>query len=149
MNITAEYLIIYAESAVACFKVPWVHHVFGDWNPSRNTTWIRNLFVVVYSESLTQEFSKIKWVEKLEIQKRAKINISENMLQADLRHKIPSSAVTMGSWVRIQLEAWMYVWFYYACVLSCIDSGLATGWSPVQGALSNVYKIPISNSINF
>jgi hypothetical protein len=35
---------------------------------------------------------------------------------------------TVGSWVRIPLEAW----------ISVLGSGLATGWSLVQGVLPNV-----------
>jgi hypothetical protein len=30
---------------------------------------------------------------------------------------------------------------FYVCVVLCIGSGLATGWSPVQGVLLNVYRI--------
>jgi hypothetical protein len=33
-------------------------------------------------------------------------------------------------------------------VLSCVGSGLATGWSPSQGVLPTVYKIQISELIN-
>jgi hypothetical protein len=40
-----------------------------------------------------------------------------------------------GVVVRLPLEAWMSL-----CVL-CVDSGLTTGWSPVQGVLPNVYRI--------
>jgi hypothetical protein len=27
------------------------------------------------------------------------------------------------------------------CVIQCVDSGLATGWSPVQGLVRTVYRI--------
>jgi hypothetical protein len=59
-----------------------------------------------------------------------------------LRHELPSSARTLGSWVPIPLKAWMsvcvysvFVWFF------CVGSGLTTGWSPVQGVLPTVYRI--------
>jgi hypothetical protein len=52
-----------------------------------------------------------------------------------------SSAQTLESRVRIPLEAWMCVYVYPVFVLSCVGSGLATGWSLVQGVLSIVYKI--------
>jgi hypothetical protein len=38
----------------------------------------------------------------------------------------------------------MFVCFYSLFVLSCIGSGLATGWSPVQGVLPTVYKCEIT-----
>jgi hypothetical protein len=52
-----------------------------------------------------------------------------------LRHELSSSARTLGSWVRIPLEVWMSVCVYSVFVLSCVGSGLATGWSPVQRTL--------------
>jgi hypothetical protein len=45
---------------------------------------------------------------------------------------------TLGSWIRIPLKAWMFVYVYSVFVLSCVGSGLATGWSPVQLVLPNV-----------
>jgi hypothetical protein len=38
-----------------------------------------------------------------------------------LRHKLSSSAETLGSWVRIPLEAWMSVYVYSVFVLSCVQ----------------------------
>jgi hypothetical protein len=35
-----------------------------------------------------------------------------------LRHELSSLALTLGSWVRIPLEAWMSVCVYYVFVLS-------------------------------
>jgi hypothetical protein len=52
-----------------------------------------------------------------------------------LRHEMSSPAPTLGSWVRIPLRAWMFACLYSVFVLSCVGSGLATGWSPVQGLL--------------
>jgi hypothetical protein len=57
-----------------------------------------------------------------------------------LRHETSSSAWTLGSWVRIPIEAWVFVCVYSVFVLSCVGSGLATGWSLVQGVLPIVYK---------
>jgi hypothetical protein len=37
-----------------------------------------------------------------------------------LRHKPPSPAQTLGSWVRIPLEAWMFVRVYSVFVLFCV-----------------------------
>jgi hypothetical protein len=39
--------------------------------------------------------------------------------------------------------AWMFVCIYSVFVLSCVSSGLATGWSPVQEVLPTVYKCKI------
>jgi hypothetical protein len=54
------------------------------------------------------------------------------------RHEPSSSARTVWSWIRIPLEAWMSV----LCAFTlCVGSGLATGWSTVQGVLPTVYRI--------
>jgi hypothetical protein len=54
----------------------------------------------------------------------------------------PSSlARTLESWVRIPLKTWMSACLYSVCVVLCVGSGLATGWSPVQGVLLTVYGI--------
>jgi hypothetical protein len=44
-----------------------------------------------------------------------------------LRHELSSLARTLGSWVRIPVEAWMSVCVYSVCVVLCVGSGLATG----------------------
>jgi hypothetical protein len=49
-----------------------------------------------------------------------------------LRNEMSSLPRTLGSWVRIPLEAWMSVCVYPVFVLG---SGLAMGWSPVEGVL--------------
>jgi hypothetical protein len=59
-----------------------------------------------------------------------------------IRYEQSSSARTLGSWVRIPLEAWLYVYIYSVFVLFfCVDSGLATGWFLVQWVLPTVYRI--------
>jgi hypothetical protein len=57
-----------------------------------------------------------------------------------LRYEMSLPAWTLGSWVRIPLEAWMFVRVYSVFVLSCVSSCIATGWSLVQGVLPIVYK---------
>jgi hypothetical protein len=64
-----------------------------------------------------------------------RIKRSRSQWPRSLRHELSSLARTLGSWVRIPLEAWMSVCVYSVCVLG---SGLATGWSLVQGVLPNV-----------
>jgi hypothetical protein len=59
------------------------------------------------------------------------------------RHEMPSPAWTLGFWVRIPLNAWMFICVYSVFLLSCAGSGLATGWSLVQGVLQIVYKCKI------
>jgi hypothetical protein len=56
------------------------------------------------------------------------------------RHELSSPASTLGSWVRIPVEAWMSVCVYSVCADLRVCSGLATGWSPVQGVLPTVWK---------
>jgi hypothetical protein len=58
-----------------------------------------------------------------------------------LRHELSSPAQTLGSWVRIPLEASMSVCIYSVCAVLCADSGLATGWTPVQGFLPTVHRL--------
>jgi hypothetical protein len=61
--------------------------------------------------------------------------------QRNLKHELSSLARTLGSWVRIPLKAWMSVCVYSVFVLSCVGSGLATGWSPIQGVLLTVLRL--------
>jgi hypothetical protein len=58
-----------------------------------------------------------------------------------LRHEPFWTARTVGTWIRIPLEAWMSVCVYSVYVVLCVGSGLATGWSLVQGLLPTVYRI--------
>jgi hypothetical protein len=58
-----------------------------------------------------------------------------------LRHEPSSPARILGWSVRIPLEAWMSPCaFIHVCIVLCVGSGLATGWSPVQGVLPTVYR---------
>jgi hypothetical protein len=43
-----------------------------------------------------------------------------------LRHELSSLAQTLELWVRIPLEAWMFVCVYSVCVVLCVGRGLAT-----------------------
>jgi hypothetical protein len=52
-----------------------------------------------------------------------------------IRHELSSLARTLGSRVRIPLKALMSVCVYSVCVVLCAGSGLAKGWSPIQGVL--------------
>jgi hypothetical protein len=45
-------------------------------------------------------------------------------------------AHTLRTWVRIPLEAWMFV-----CIVLCLGRGLASRWSSIQGVESTVYVI--------
>jgi hypothetical protein len=58
-----------------------------------------------------------------------------------LKHELSSLAWTLGSWVRIPLNAWIFglcMRSFCVCVVLCLGSDLATGWSLVQGALPSV-----------
>jgi hypothetical protein len=50
---------------------------------------------------------------------------------------MPSSAQTMGSWVRIPLEEWKPVRVSSLFVLPYVGSGLATGLIPRPGSPTN------------
>jgi hypothetical protein len=71
---------------------------------------------------------------------RWRVNKSRSQWPRGLRHEMSSPAWILWSWVRITLEAWMFVCVYSVFVLSCVSSSLATGWSLVQGVLPIVYK---------
>jgi hypothetical protein len=58
-----------------------------------------------------------------------------------MNRKPSSPARTLGSRVRIPLKSWMSVGVYSVCAVLCVGSGLATGWSPVQGVLLTVYRL--------
>jgi hypothetical protein len=59
--------------------------------------------------------------------------------QRGIRSEMSSPAWTLGPCVRIPLEACVSVVCVYSVfVLSCVGSGLATGWSSVHGVLSTV-----------
>jgi hypothetical protein len=55
-----------------------------------------------------------------------------------LRHEMSSPAWTLGSWVRIPLEAWMFVCVYSVFLLSCVVAALrrADHWSKESYQLS-------------
>jgi len=47
------------------------------------------------------------------------------------------AARTLELWIRIPLEAWIYVHFF-CIVLSYVSRGLEMGRSPIQGVLKNI-----------
>jgi hypothetical protein len=51
----------------------------------------------------------------------------------------PSNAGIVGSNSTQGMD--VCVRFFCVCVVLCVDSDLATGWSPVQGVLPSVYRI--------
>jgi hypothetical protein len=82
---------------------------------------------------------------------------SRSQWQGGLRYGLPSFAQTLGSWVRIPLKAWMSTLCPFilrsptsgmdicaslvcVCVAQCEGSGLAMGWSLVQGVLPSMWK---------
>jgi hypothetical protein len=67
--------------------------------------------------------------------------ISQSQWPRHLRHELSLPTETLGSWVWIPLEAWMFVWIYSVFVLSCVGSGLVASWSPIKDVLPTVYKI--------
>jgi hypothetical protein len=69
--------------------------------------------------------------------------ITQYLISQSQWHEMSLPTWTLGSCVRILLEAWMFVCVYSVFVLSCVSSGLATGWSLVQGVLPIVYNCKI------
>jgi hypothetical protein len=59
-----------------------------------------------------------------------------------LRHKLPSSAQTLASWVRIpHKEIDVCACLFCVCVVLCAGRSLVTGWSPVQGVIPTACTI--------
>jgi hypothetical protein len=72
---------------------------------------------------------------------------SRSQWSHDLKNEMSSPAQTLGSWVRIPLEAWMSASLYLMFKLSCVGCGLVTNRSAVKGVLPTVCKIKISELI--
>jgi hypothetical protein len=69
------------------------------------------------------------------------LDVSQSQWSCSLMYELTLSDQTLGLWVRITLKTWMFVCVYSVFVLSCVDSGLVTGCSPVQGVLPTVSMI--------
>jgi hypothetical protein len=65
---------------------------------------------------------------------------------SSLRQVLSSAARTLGSWVWISLEAWMYVRVFLCCVVPFVGRGLASGWSPVLPTVQRIHKFQKINS---
>jgi hypothetical protein len=63
------------------------------------------------------------------------------------RHEMSSPTWILGSWVRIPLEAWMFVCVYSVSVLSCVGSGLATGLHPSKESYQPSISVRLRNLI--
>jgi hypothetical protein len=63
-----------------------------------------------------------------------------------LRHVLSSATRTLGSCVRIPLEAWKCVRVFLCCVVLCL--GLVSDRSPIQGVLPTVQQIHKFQKIN-
>jgi hypothetical protein len=89
-------------------------------------------------------FIDVEWkcvhrkVERKKMLKSSNIKYYQSQWPRGIRHEMSSPAQTLGSWVRIPLKAWMFVWVYSVFVLSCVGSGLAKNSSPIQGVLPTV-----------
>jgi hypothetical protein len=56
-----------------------------------------------------------------------KVKLCRSQWPRGLRHEPSSPARTLGSWLRMPLEAWMSVCVYSVCVVLCVGSDPATG----------------------
>jgi hypothetical protein len=115
------------------------------------TKYTEPLFPVIFKHDFCSAWYVLK--RKFSVYDYARLNITLNssFLCISLRiHNLPvavaarskawkmsSVARRLGSWVRFQLSAWMFA--FILCL--CVGSGLATGWSHVQGVLPTVYRI--------
>jgi hypothetical protein len=50
-----------------------------------------------------------------------------NITFANRSYKLPLPAQTLGSWVKIPLESFMFVCIYSEYIVRCVDSGLTAG----------------------
>jgi hypothetical protein len=82
------------------------------------------------------------WTVNKDLHSYVYIGLADHSDRRGLRHEPSSPARTLGSSVRIPLEAWLSLCVYSCvCVVLYVGSGLATGWSPVQGVLPTVYRV--------
>jgi hypothetical protein len=58
-----------------------------------------------------------------------------------LRHELSSPALTLGSWVSIPLQVWIFFCIYSVFVVSYVCIELATSWTPIQGNRTTIYTI--------
>jgi hypothetical protein len=59
-----------------------------------------------------------------------------------LRHELSSLArILRSEFESHSRHACLFVRLFCVCVVLCVGSDLETGWSPVQGVISTVYKI--------
>jgi hypothetical protein len=69
----------------------------------------------------------LKAAKKYKIAKNI-CNLYSSFVRLPITVAVRSKAAgTLGSWVRIPVEAWMSVCVYSVCVVLCVGSGLATG----------------------
>jgi hypothetical protein len=113
-----------------CFDKPWIHSRlrFKDaWNTCQNTFTFSESRRGVLKVLLSLKFCRI--VIKLVV-------IMPTTVAARSKACEPSSPDRiLGPWVRIPLKAWMSVCVFCVCVVLCVGSGFATGWSPIRGVL--------------
>jgi hypothetical protein len=86
---------------------------------------------------------------------RETYSLRRSQWQRGIRHVLCLLARKTGSWVRIPQKTWMFgvsvcmcvcvcMRLFCVCAVLCLDRGLATGWSPVQGDLPSVNETEIS-----
>jgi hypothetical protein len=88
--------------------------IFGDGNIWAHF-WILELEIAIYNAT----FSRSQW-------------------PLCIGHEMSFPAPTLGSWIRTSFETSMYVYAFSVFVLSCVGSGLGTGWPSVQGVLQTL-----------
>jgi hypothetical protein len=62
-----------------------------------------------------------------------------------LKHEPSSPARTLGWWVRIPFEAWIFVCIYSVCVVLCVGSDLPTGLSVIRLAFPQISYMHFSS----
>jgi hypothetical protein len=103
-----------------------------------------SLIIVSFITNLLRVSSNKSYINILPIKQfwwRSIASFCRSQWPCGLRHDVSLPAQTLGSWVRIQLKAWMSVRVYYVFVVLCVGRDLSTGWSPVQGVLPTVNRI--------
>jgi hypothetical protein len=116
-----------SEALVIFYQTTWRHFSEGSNLP----------FIFIYKLFRTDKWIWTRFA-------RCEVPMGRSQWPRSLRHEMSSPAWTLRSWARIPLEAWMFVCVYSVFVLSCVSSGLATGWSPIQGVLPTVYKCKVT-----
>jgi hypothetical protein len=116
-------------------QLPAISHEQWMWGTVQTSTFQRItplIWAYYFKRRLATKISRVHmscllW-RQLWIYRISSLGVCWSQWPRGLGHEPSSPALTLGSWVRIPLKVWMCARLF--CVVLCVGSGLATGWSP-------------------